>query len=62
MLSEMNKKYKYNKEYNQKNIVQINLKFNKITDSDIINFLDTLDNKQKFFKEIIKNELTKKDI
>lgn len=58
----MNNKYKYTKEYNRKNIVQINLKFNKNTDSDIINFLDTLDNKQKFFKEIIKNELTKKDI
>lgn len=58
----MKNKYKYIEEYNRNNIVQINLKFNKNTDSDIINFLDTLDNKQKFFKEIIKNELTKKDI
>lgn len=58
----MNNKYKFIKEYNHKNIVQINLKFNRKTDSEIINFLDTLDNKQNFFKEIIKKELTKKDI
>lgn len=58
----MDKKYKYIKEYNQKNIVQINLKFNKNTDLDIINYLESLDNKQAFFKEIIKKELTKKDL
>lgn len=58
----MDKKYRYIKEYNQKNIVQINLKFNKNTDSDIINYLESLDNKQAFFKEIIKKELTKKDL
>ena len=57
----MDKKYKYIKEYNQKNIIQINLKFNKNTDSDIINFLDTLENKQDFFKEIIKKELTERN-
>ena len=58
----MNKKYIYNKEYNKNNIVQINLKFNKNTDHEIISFIESLENKQAFFKEIIKKELTKKDI
>ena len=48
----MNNKYKYTKEYNRKNIVQINLKFNKNTDSDIINFLKKLLLIIKSIKEI----------
>ena len=57
----MNKKYIYNKEYNKNNIVQINLKFNKNTDQEIIAFIECLENKQSIFKEIIKKELTERN-
>lgn len=57
----MKNKYKYIKEYNRYNIVQINLKFNKNTDQEIIAFIESLENKQSFFKEIIKKELTERN-
>ena len=43
--------------YNAKNIKQFKIALNKKTDIDIINFLETLDNKQGFMKDLIRKAI-----
>lgn len=43
--------------YDQKNIKRVVLKLNKKTDTDIIEYLEDLDNVNKFLKEIIREKI-----
>lgn len=45
--------------YDKANTKGIYLKLNKITDADIISFLDTINNKQGFIKNLIRDYITK---
>lgn len=47
-------KYQAQKNYKKKNIKQLNIGLNRNTDKDIIDFLEKLDNKEKFIKKIIR--------
>lgn len=45
--------------YQEKNVIQISLKLNKVTDADIIALLETAENKQGLIKELLRKSLTK---
>ena len=45
--------------YDRNNTVQVKLKLNRKTDADIIEYLNTLDNKQGTLKELIRKEIRK---
>ena len=45
--------------YDSKNTIQVKLKLNRKTDADIIEYLNTLDNKQGTLKELIRKEIKK---
>lgn len=50
---------KANIKYDAANTVQIKLKLNRHTDADIINKLETSDNKQGFIKALIRDAIKK---
>lgn len=52
-------KYGPQKKYDKENTVQIKMKLNKKTDADIIEFLQTLDNRQGYLKELIREDMKK---
>lgn len=60
-LSPQAKKHRleHNIEYQKENCKQFALKLNINTDSDIIEFMKNLDNKQGFIKELLRNEIKK---
>ena len=45
--------------YQKKNIKQMKLDLNRNTDSDIISFLETCENKQGYIKSLIRNDIKK---
>lgn len=47
-------KYGPQKKYDQSNTVQLKLKLNKKTDADILEWMETLDNKQGMIKKILR--------
>lgn len=49
-------KYEPQERYDKENTVQIKLKLNKKTDSDIIEKLDSVDNKQGYIKGLIRED------
>ena len=51
------KNYKYTKKYDKENTVNISLKLNCKTDADIIEHLNSLDNKQGTIKKLIRDEI-----
>jgi hypothetical protein len=51
--------YKYTKKYDATNTVQIKLKLNTRTDSDIIEYLDSTGNKQGTIKHLIREAIKK---
>ena len=51
--------FKASAKYDKANTKGIYLKLNKITDADIISFLDTINNKQGFIKNLIRDYITK---
>lgn len=53
---ETNRKYQQ-AEFDKNNTVQVKIKLNKNTDSDIINYLNELDNKQGKIKELLRTEI-----
>ena len=53
-------KYKAQERYDQENTVQIRLKLNKGTDSDILDKLNAVDNKQGYIKQLIREDIKKK--
>lgn len=53
-------KDKYIFEYQKENIKQITLKLNFRTEKDILDFLDTKENKQGYIKQLIRDDMAKK--
>lgn len=53
------KNYKYTKKYDQTNTIKVSLKLNIKTDADIIEYLDSVDNKQGTIKQLIRNEINR---
>ena len=51
------KNYKYSKKYDQNNTRKVSLKLNIKTDEDILNYLDSVENKQGTLKRIIRDEI-----
>lgn len=47
------------KKYDAKSTSQFKMKLNNINDKDIIDYLNSLDNKQGFIKELIRNHMQK---
>lgn len=43
--------------YQKANVIQINIRLNKKTDADIIIALETVNNKQGFIKELIRDRI-----
>lgn len=54
--------YDAQKKYDKENVIRYCLKLNKKTDKEIIDFIESVDNKNKFMKDAIKYyaELLKK--
>jgi predicted nucleic-acid-binding protein len=52
-------KYTSQEKYQKENIQRVVLKLNKKTDADILDWLDSLDNKQGSIKEVIRQHLNK---
>ena len=52
-------KLKYETEYTKTKCRQITLMLNRINDADIIEYLDTLENKNGYLKELIRKDMTK---
>ena len=48
--------------YDKKNTKQIAIKLNKNTDADIIEYLDSIENKQGLIKELIRKEMLKTNV
>lgn len=53
------KNYKYTKKYDQNNTINVSLKLNIKTDADIIEYLESVDNKQGTIKQLIRNEISR---
>lgn len=45
------------RKYDEENTVQVNIKLNKNTDSDILEILEAVTNKQGFIKELIRTNM-----
>ena len=43
--------------YNEENVVQFKMAFNKKTDADILNHLRKMDNKQGYIKSLIRKDM-----
>lgn len=52
-------KYAPQMKYDKNNTVQIKMKLNKNTDADIIEKLETVENRQGYIKELILNDIKK---
>lgn len=59
-MEENNKQSQYSMKYDQKNTQRIYLKFNLKTDSDILEKLDSVENKQGYIKELIRKDIKEK--
>ena len=58
-MSNESTKYAPQMKYDKNNTVQIKMKLNKNTDADIIEHLETVDNRQGYLKELIRNDIKK---
>lgn len=50
-------KYAPQNKYDKNNTVQIKMKLNKNTDADIIEYLETKDNRQGYLKALIRKDM-----
>lgn len=50
-------KYERQARYDAKNTLRVNIKLNRNTDSDIIDYLNSVDNKQGLFKKLIREDI-----
>lgn len=48
-----------NARYDARNTRQVMLKLNKITDADILDHLDSIDNRQGYIKRLIREDMKK---
>lgn len=47
------------KKYDDRTAFRVSIKLNRMTDEDIIEKLESVENKQQYIKELIKNDLEK---
>lgn len=52
-------KYAPQKKYQKKSIKQVKIDLNLNTDADIIEFLETVENRQGYLKELIRKDMRK---
>lgn len=52
-------KLNYINEYEKENVKKVLVRFNKNTESDLIDFLETKDNKQGYIKQLIRDDMAK---
>lgn len=50
-------KIKYNADYVKNNVLQVMVKINRNTEADLIEFLDTKENKQGYIKSLIRADM-----
>lgn len=55
------KQKKYDQDWKAKNTTRVTVRLNNNTDEDIIEFLSTLDNKQGYIKELIREDMKKQN-
>lgn len=55
------KQKRYDQDWKAKNTTRVTVRLNNNTDADIIEFLDTLDNKQGYIKELIREDMKKQN-
>ena len=51
------KQKKYTQDWKAKNVKQVKIDLNRNTDEDIIEYLSTLDNKQGYIKDLIRQDI-----
>ena len=51
--------YKYTKKYDENNTTRVQLKLNNKTDSDILEYLDKVENKQGTIKRLLREEISR---
>lgn len=54
--------YQAQKKYNQKALIRVAVSINRNTDADIIEWLDSQDNKQGYIKELIRADMKRKNV
>ena len=54
-----NKNYKYTKKYDEANTTKVQLKLNNKTDADILEYLDSVENKQGTIKRLLREEISR---
>ena len=50
-------KVKYNQDYVKNNVLQVMVKINRNTEADLVDFLDTKENKQGYIKSLIRADM-----
>lgn len=55
------KQKKYDQDWKAKNTTRVTVRLNNNTDEDIIEYLSTLDNKQGYIKELIREDMKKQN-
>ena len=55
-------KIKYNAKYDKNNTTRVSIKLNNNTDSDILEFLESVENKQGLIKELLRKEIKSRKI
>ena len=58
----LKKKAEYNRKYLKNNMKPLVINLNKNTDKDILDFLDSLENKNKYIKDLIRLNIKSKQI
>ena len=53
------KNYKYTKKYDENNTTRVQLKLNNKTDADIIEYLNSVENKQGTIKRLLREEMSR---
>lgn len=53
-------KIKYKDNYEKENVVRLQVKLNRNTEYDLIDFLETKENKQGYIKQLIRDDMAKK--
>lgn len=51
------KQKKYTQDWKAKNVKQVKIDLNRNTDEDIIKYLDSMDNKQGYLKDLIRKDM-----
>lgn len=55
------KQKKYDQDWKAKNTTRVTVRLNNNTDADIIEYLSTLDSKQGYIKELIREDMKKQN-